>query len=237
MTNKTVVKGGFGMSYLPSNSSNPQSPITGANNAVTPGNVFPSIYNPCNPTGTWLQNAYESWSGAPFPPPGNCATSGPTLLQPAGRTTDSSYRTMQYGTSISVQIPYYTTPYATQWNFSAGQEFGKGMSLEAGYVGAKGTHLPNNGPQIGTNINQLPESQIAKYKSACDGPPFLCPLLANNSINPLGQSLLPYPQYLGVNQNRQYWGSSIYHGLQARFQKHFEQGSYVQVAYTWTKMI
>jgi hypothetical protein len=234
VTNKTVVKSGFGMSYLPSNSSNPASPITGANNAITPGNVFPSIYNPCNPTGTWLQNAYESWSGVPFPPPGNCVTSGPTLLQPTGRTTDSSYRTEQYGTSISVQIPYYSAPYASQWNFSAGQDFGKGMSLEAGYVGAKGTHLPNNG---NTNLNQLPESQIANYKSACDGPPFACPLLANNSISPLGQSLLPYPQYVGVTQNRQYWGSSIYHGMQARFQKHFEQGSYIQVSYTWSKMI
>lgn len=228
LTNSTVVKGGFGMSYEPANSSLPASPITGASNSITPGNVFPSIYNPCNPTGTWLQNAYETWN-----PGAGCAASS-TLLQPAGRTTDASYRTAQYGTSISVQIPYYSAPYANQWNFSAGQDFGKGMSLEAGYVGAKGTHLPNNG---NTNLNQLPESDIAQYKSACDGAPFACPLLTNNSINPLGQSLLPYPQYVGVTQNRQYWGSSIYHGLQARFQKHFEQGSYVQVAYTWSKMI
>lgn len=234
LTNNTVLKGGFGMSYLPSNSSASASPITAASNAITPGNVFPSIYNPCNPTGTWLQNAYTTWSGAPFPPPGNCATSGPTLLQPEGRTADASYRTMQYGTSISVQIPTYSAPYASQWNLIVGQDFGKGMSLEAGYVGAKGTHLPNNG---NLNINQLPESEIATYKSACDGAPFACPLLANNSISPLGQSLLPYPQYVGVTQNRQYWGSSIYHGMQARFQKHFVQGSFVQLSYTWSKMI
>ncbi len=228
VTDKLVVKGGFGMSFLPSNGQASQSPITAASNSINPGNVFPSIYNPCNPTGTWLQNAYVSWTGLP----GSCVASGPTLVMPAGRS--AGYRAAAYGTSISVQIPTFKTPMATQWNFTAGQDFGNGMSLQVGYVGAKGTHLPNNG---NGNINQLPESAIAQYKSACDGPSFACPLLANNSVTPSAQLLFPYPQYVGVTQNRQYWGSSIYHGLQALYKKNFQQGSNVQVAYTWSKMI
>jgi hypothetical protein len=215
LTNKTVVKGGFGMSFLPSNGGASQSPITAATNSINPGNVFPAIFG--SPSHTWLQNAYNG---------------GTTLEQPAGRS--ASYRTANYGSSISVQVPDFKTPTATQWNLSSGQDFGNGLSLELGYVGSKGTHLPNNG---NGNINQLPESAIATYKSACDGPSAACPLLINGSVSPAAQALFPYPQYVGVTQNRQYWGSSIYHGLQARIQKHFLQGSSVQVAYTWSKMI
>jgi hypothetical protein len=123
---------------------------------------------------------------------------------------------------------------ATQWNLSMGQDFGRGLSLEAGYVGAKGTHLPNNG---NGNINQLPESAISTYKSSCDGSSSACTLISNGGVNATGQALLPFPQYVGVTQNRQYWGASIYHGLQARLQKHFQQGSSAQVSYTWSKMI
>ena len=231
VTDKLVVKGGFGMSLLPSNGQGSSSPITAANNSINPGNVFPSIYNPCNPTGTYLQNAYTSWD----PASGCSATTA--LAQPVGRSAD--YKTAQYGSSISVQEPYFSTPTATQWNLSMGQDFGKGMSLEAGYVGAKGTHLPNNN-QAGQNINQLPESVIKDpANSACNGPASACPLLnpMTGGLTNVAQAMLPFPQYVGVNQNRAYWGNSLYHGLQARFQKHFQQGSFVQVAYTWSKMI
>jgi hypothetical protein len=230
VTDKLVAKGGFGMSLLPSNLQGSASPITTANNSVNPGIVFPAIYNPCNPTGTWLQNAYVSWN-----PASDCSATN-TLALPVGRSP--GYNAVAYGTSISVQIPNFKTPIATQWNFSAGQDFGKGMSLEAGYVGAKGTHLPNNN-QAGDNINQLPESVISQYQSACGGPASACPLInpMTNGLTTAAQAMLPYPQYVGVNQNRSYWGASIYHGLQARFQKRFEQGSYVQAAYTWSKMI
>jgi hypothetical protein len=216
LTDKTVVKGGFGMSFLPSNGGASQSPITAAGNNITPANVFPAVFG--TPSHTWLQNAYNG---------------GTALEQPAKRTTDASYRTLQYNSSISVQIPTFSTPTATQWNLTAGQDFGKGLSLELGYVGSKGTHLPNNG---NGNINQLPEGDITTYKSACDGSGD-CPLLTQGGINATGQALLPYPQYVGVTQNRQYWGSSIYHGLQGHLQKHFQQGSSAQVAYTWSKMI
>ena len=213
-TDKLVVKGGFGMSMLPSNSQGSNSPITGASNSINPGNVFPAIFG--SPSHTWLQNAY-----------------GGTLAQPTGRA--ANYRTASYGTSISVQIPYYTAPYASQWNLTLGEEFGKGLSLEAGYVGSKGTHLPNNG---NSNINQIPESAISTYKGACNGLQSACTLLTpQGSLTPAAQLLFPFPQYVGVNQNRQYWGSSIYHGLEARLQEHFKQGSYAQVAWTWSKMI
>jgi len=231
MTDKLVVKGGFGMSLLPSNSQPSASPVTAANNSINPGNVFPSIYNPCNPTGTYLQNAYTSWD-----PANNCAATT-ALAQPMGRST--GYNLAAYGSSISVQIPDFKTPTATQWNLSAGQDFGKGMSLELGYVGSKGTHLPNNN-QAGQNINQLPESVINDpANSACNGPAPACPLMdpMTGGLTPAAQAMLPFPQYVAVNQNRAYWGSSIYNGLQARFQKHFEQGSFTQVAYTWSKMI
>jgi hypothetical protein len=211
-TNSLVVKGGFGISMLPSNSQGSSSPITGASNSINPGNVFPAIFGTASHT--WLQNAY-----------------GGTLVQPTGRA--SNYRTAAYGSSISVQIPYYTAPYASQWNFSLGQDFGKGLSLEAGYVGAKGTHLPNNG---NNNINQISESSIASYKSACDGKS--CSLLTpTGSLTSAAQLLFPYPQYVGVTRNRNYWGSSIYHGLQARLQKQLKQGSYAQASWTWSKMI
>jgi hypothetical protein len=239
LSDKTVVKGGFGMSFLPSNGQGSSSAITAASNAITPANVFPAVYG--TPEHSWLQNAYNN---------------GTELMQPAGRNTSATnlvyssppptppttincsptYRCLAYGSSISVQIPNFKTPTATQWNLIVGQDFGKGMSLELGYVGAKGTHLPNNG---NGNINQLPESAITTNQAACDGAAAACPLLTNggHAVAQQAQLLFPYPQYVGVTQNRQYWGSSIYHGLQALYKKNFQQGSNAQVAYTWSKMI
>jgi len=220
-TGTTVVKGGFGLSYLPSNSSAPQSPITSAVNAITPPQVFPAIA------------AGQFVLANPFPQ---------GLLQPVGRA--ANYLQEQYGQAIAVQIPANKYPYATQWNFTLGQELGQGTSLEAGYVGSKGTHLPTNASTNGVggmNLDQLPD----QYDS-------MGAALTNMVPNPFfghaggtlsapvvyaGQLLLPYPQYQSVMQNRDYWGSSIYHALQARLQKRLKQGSNLQVAYTWSKLI
>jgi hypothetical protein len=214
LTNSTVVKGGFGLSYLPSNSSTSQSPIIGASNSINPGNVFPRIFS----NQFFLYNPYPSG-----------------VQQPVGR--DPGYLSLQYGTRVSTQIPAHDYPYATQWNVSVGQDFGKGLSLEAGYVGSSGTNLPGVGAG-GMNINQLPdqyrsmrEALLAQVPNPFFGlGPNEAPMISS------GQLLLPYPQYQGLLQNRAYWGSTTYNGLVARLQQRFQQGSNVQVAYTWSRL-
>lgn len=227
-TDKFVIKGGFGISMLPNNSSTSQSPIATAQNSVTPANVIPAN----NGHTTALSNLYTSVTGM----------SG--LQQPSGRGAAGSttYRTAQYNGSIQVQVPYYKYPYATQWNLSLGQDFGRGMSLEAGYVASKETHLPDNGPN---NLNQWSDANIALAisdgcQTSTGATSSTCPFEGTGLMagpTAAGTLMLPYPQYLGVNQNRAYWGHSDYNALQARFQKHFQQGSYIQVAYTWSKLM
>jgi hypothetical protein len=252
VTNKTVIKSGFGMSLLPSNASGSQSPISTASNSVTPADVIPAN----NAHTTALSNLYTSVTGMSaglLQPTGRNTTTTAVSAYPCypktatGCTTASTinapiYRAQQYGGNIGVQVPYYSYPMATQWNFSIGQDFGNGTSLEVGYVGAKGTHLPDNGPN---NINQWSDAQIALAisdgcQTSTGATSSSCPFEGTGIMagpTAAGTLALPYPMYQAVTQNRAYWGNSMYHALQARFQKRFVQGSYIQTAYTWSKMI
>jgi hypothetical protein len=236
VTDKTVVKGGFGISLLPNNSSTSQSPIASAANSVTPANIIPANNNHT----TALSNLYTTLTGYAT----GCTAAAPCLQQPTrrGAAGTTTYRTAQYNGNIQVQIPNYSYPYSTQWNLTVGQDLGKGTSLEVGYVASTGTHLPDNGPN---NLNQWSDANIALAiadgcQTSTGATSSTCPFEGTGIMagpKAAGTLMLPYPQYMAVNQNRAYWGHSNYNALQARLQKHFQQGSFAQASYTWSKIM
>lgn len=66
--------------------------------------------------------------------------------------------TPQEVTNTFAVNPHYRTPYAQTWNISIQHELPKGLFVEAGYLGTKGTDLdvrtlPNEGPP-GNDLNQ-----------------------------------------------------------------------------------
>jgi len=157
------------------------------------------------------------------------------VLQPEGA---SGGLLAANGLGVGSPIPSTMThPYAQQWNFTIGHEFGGQSILEVAYAGNKGTRLP-----LSTQMNQLHPSLISPDAGLLElvpNPLFgLIPVgtLAQPTVQ-RGQLLRPYPQYPGVSYASPNWGNSNYHALQAKLEKRFSDGNTVVVAYTFSKLL
>ena len=106
--------------------------------------------------------------------------------------------------------PRLHTPYYQSWNLAVQQSLPAAISLELAYAGSKGTHL-----QSVTDPNQVPVPRAGDVDV---------------------QSLRPFPQFgpFTAIQNR---GSSIYHSMQVKGEKHLSHGLYFLSAFTWSKAI
>lgn len=130
--------------------------------------------------------------------------------------------------------------YSQQWNFNVQRELPGNLSVEAAYVGNKGTKL-TDGP-LGHQLNQLTVEQLALGTQLQR----LVPNPFRNivSVGPLaqptvtqGQLLRAYPQFLGLYNFRPASGSSIYHAFQLRADKRFSSGLTLLFSFTGGKLI
>ncbi|HLJ17099.1 MAG TPA: TonB-dependent receptor [Bryobacteraceae bacterium] len=130
--------------------------------------------------------------------------------------------------------------YSQQWNFNVQRQLPEQISIEAAYVGNKGTKLPDG--TLGPQLNQLTPDQLTLGNQ-------LLQLVSNPFQNyvttgPLSQPtvtraqlLRPYPQFLTVYDFRPALGSSIYHAFQARLEKRFSSGLTLLGSFTGGKLI
>jgi hypothetical protein len=224
---KMVVRGGYGISFLPAavTADSPgNSPINSA--TTTLSNLAATPTNPNPVVNTTIAN--------PFPSP---------ILLPAGRTAAALYN--QLGQGIGGRIPDQAYGYAQQWNFGIERALSSNSSMMISYAGAKGTHLTLSQGYTGTglNLNQLPTqynskgadllTQVANplYGKIPTGGVLGGPTIAK------GYLLKPFPQYTTVNQVVPRQGSSTYEALQATFNQRFSHGGLIQVAYTYSKLL
>jgi hypothetical protein len=109
-------------------------------------------------------------------------------------------------------------PTVDAWNFSIQQQLGQSMSVEAAYVGTKGTHV-----FAGTGGDYDPnQADINGFGT-----------LTTNQRK-------PFFQKFGWSQNLRYYGSDAsnnYHSLQTRFDKRFSGGLSIMSHYTFSKNI
>ena len=224
LTPKTVVKAGYALAYIPSD--------TGQNAA--------QISAPSGgPVNTGVTTFVGSLNGGitPFNTLANPYPNG--LIQPSGRN-DSALLAATQGQTITTPLSDIRFPYVQQWNFDIGREFRHGMMAEIGYAGLKGTHLPLAGSP---NLNQLPnqfdsmgQALLTQVSNPFSGK-IATGALANPTVN-AGQLLRPYPEFQNVQVPSHYVGNSTYNSLQTRFQKRFgSEGGAVNVAYTWSKLL
>jgi hypothetical protein len=225
---KTVVRGGYGINFLPAE-------IT----ADGPGG------SPINSAGTTLTNtpgvtyAGEPTVANPFP-------AGINL--PLGR--NPAALTQLLGQGIGSRLPSEPYGYVQQYNFGVERSLDSKTTLSVAYAGSKGTHLVLSQGYTGTgiNLNQLPDQydSIGGNSSAGTG---LFTQLANPFAGQLnsgqldqatileGYLLKPFPQYTGVNQSVPRYGASTYEALQVSFTRHFPHSGLVQGAYTYAKLL
>ncbi|MEZ5403679.1 MAG: TonB-dependent receptor [Bryobacteraceae bacterium] len=217
LNNKTVLRSGYGLFYLPNDvafNTAPNIDISNAYNTPYLGTLDGSI-------------TPNDRISNPFP-------NG--IVQAPGRASNIQ----QLFNGQGVNAPLYNDPraYTQQWNFDIQREILGGMALDVAYAGSKGTFLP--GPNQA--LNQLPVEFLSQGQSLLTQVPN--PFLGEVKLGALAQPnvsraqlLRPYPQYTGYNLVSPMNRNSIYHSGQLKLEKRFSNGASILTSYTWAKLI
>jgi Carboxypeptidase regulatory-like domain/TonB dependent receptor len=259
---KTVIRGGYGMFFIPnyvSFGTNPYiDPVSSAtsnffasnNGGLTPSSTLgPTATDPnssgCTLTAAGAANFSCSIVG-PF---------GPTLVPVAGRNPQPnvSQYALNSGSFSATDYTGQKYGYVQQWNLGVQRELPGGFFADVAYAGSRGVHLE----QFNTNVNQIPDRFIAQAAAQAANNqavsiaqivpnPFACPLCNPADTLPgrlspgnlvAGQLLRPFPQYNGLNFNGLQCCDSYYHSLQATVTKRFPGGGTLLAAYTNAKLL
>ncbi len=213
VTNKTVVRGGFGVFYAPiaysSSSLGTQSP----GYLQTTSFVAPSSTTAYTGATAPLSNPYPTG-----------------LLSPSGNA--NGYST-GLGSSVSVIDQGRRAPIVDQYSADIQQELPYGLAFKLGYVGAHARNLANS-----ENINQLPDNLLSMGSAL--GTSLANPYYNKGGVSTIGkatilqsQLLLPYPQFTTVTESVSN-GYSQYNAMDVKLQKAFTHGLTVLAAYTWS---
>lgn len=228
----TVVRGGFSIAYEPAFYN-----ILGNVQGAAPFSAAIALS-----TG----NALASTTTSPFPLPGALTGDAIRAAAAASGVLPLGKLDPRYLSQVKVS-PDFHAPYSEQWSFGIQHQFGKRSVAEVRYVGTRGVGLFQNvngnffiGPLVngitnwfGTGINLpnfrnlLPPGTTAQVCTDNPATPFVNESTCNGRLLPQAG--------ITVRTNG---GSSIYHGLQSRFNGRFLNNSLnLGAAYTFSKTI
>jgi hypothetical protein len=218
---KSVLRGGFGISYLPNTVAFSLGPYNNPpNSAIT--TMTASLNSGADPyLATTLSN--------PFPG---------GLLQPSGRNTAAL---ALLGQGIQSPLPKTSYPYSQQWNLGLQHQFGQGLVVYVGYVGTHGVSLPlysiNHDQVPDQIINSMTPTALGTYLNTPVANPFygIIPASAGLLGQPtVGQGYLlkPYPQFQNVTEDSPFIADSSYQALQVRIEERFKSAGVLLVSYT-----
>ena len=159
---------------------------------------------------------------------------------PTGFCTAPGNRTgllTNLGQSVDFIDRDHPLPYTQSWNFDIQRKLPGDVLFEIAYAGSRGIHLsgiaewnqirPEHLP-LGTALNdKVPNPFFGVIKEG----PLAAPTVTR------GQSLRPFPQFLGLSSRDAMYGSSIYHAMYLKVERRFTGGFSVLGSYTWSKLI
>lgn len=218
LTPKTVIRGGYGIFFLPTS----QRGYGSGNPGFSVSTPFVSTIDGVTPVGN-ITNPFPSGT---IPLSG--AANGAMTLVGSG-----------------VSGIYYDTPmaYTQQWNFGIQQELPGKLLLNVSYAGSGSVKLPLN-----VNQNALPlqyygaagdQAQVGYLTQLVTNPFFNIiptgPLAAERVQRQV--LLRAYPQFTGVTSNYLAQANSSYNALQVTARKSLSNGLSFLMAYTWSKNI
>lgn len=256
LNNKMVVRGGFAMFTQPQTlsslniagtvSSNAQSFQSGFSASTTYTSSTNSYYNNCTSGST--SNPGLCTGGAAFtfddPFPGG-------LGVPAGSSAGAS---TFLGESISFFAPKQHDAYSERWNLGVQHQVSSSTLVELIYVGNHALHLTAsdaNGSEQNLNAvqaqylnhNPWPDYNLSKAAGTSVANPFagLLPLnkTFNASTEPLGDLLVPYPQYgnSAIYEVNQTIGQSWYNAAMLHIEHRAKYGLTLTGNYTFSRLI
>jgi hypothetical protein len=225
LTEKTVVRGGYGVFYTP------------PRNAAI-GNVGGGFQGFAQHT-PWF-TTYQNDGATPWAPLSDpWPNGGPNL--PIG----SSQGLLSFiGDAVNGPIPsLHPTPYEQTWSFGLQRELAGGVLIDANYVGKKGTKLYYGGGNefnhLGPEVESYSPDQIAALNTFVPNP-FYGIITSGSLSGPEIQAYrlrLPYPQFTSFSIDELPAASSIYHSFQLKAEKRFSNGLQFLVTYTLSKSI
>jgi hypothetical protein len=201
-TSRTVVRAGYGRGFnlgifgsVFGHNVTQNLPVLGIQ-SVNPDNAWDSVFTlaegpqPLNPA-TILESQPKGPNGHPMLPNGVTAFVIPNRLR---------------------------LPTVDAWNFTIQHQLLNNLSIEAAYVGTKGTHVfAGDGGDYDSN-----QASVQGFGT-----------LTTNQRK-------PFFQKFGWSQNLRYYGSDAsnnYHSLQTRIDKRFANGFSLMAHYTWSKVL
>ena len=237
LSSSLVLRGGFGISYLPSNTGYFSSPNEyGASSFSAGTQMLPYGTSPAGvPVRTFDQ-------------------AGP-IVNPTGSDINAP---QIYGGSNALFTRQLKNQIAKQANFFVEKSFGKGREwlVSVGYSASFSDHLSNRNYPF-QNLQNIPSSTLSSWLTqyiASNGQTNPANVQVQNPFQPVTGSLLPFtgtlagrtiPQFVtllpypllygsgaGVDESN---GYASYNSLQVRVRHTFSAGLHVEVNYTWSK--
>lgn len=233
LTPLTVVRGGFGMFYLP------ESEYGGALGFAADTNYVSTL------TGGGINNfipATNFASGNPFPASVSPATNG--LVVPTGNAL--GYNTA-LGNNVIFSNPNHDIPHVYQYSVGIERQLPFETKLDVEYVGSRSYHINTNDNQVGgaRDINANPAAQYAQaqqnpsYFNQSVANPFAGLIPNNPSFNGATisrqQLLKPFPQFGTVQEAFESVGRLWYDSLQVSATKRYSAHLVLALAYTFSK--
>ena len=213
LTPKTVLRGGYGLSFFPGNYTS---------NADLKNAPFVSVYSPncgqaTNAIAIQLKAGESASSFNSY-----CVTPGTTTISPtydgtstfdAGLPLPAAQSITSSSLSFVAEDPKFRSALIQQFNLQVERQFGPNV-FTIGYVGNIGQHLPE---------------EINNINSPAPFDPFTAPAGASNL-----RLQTQLPNLGGVNW-LQSEGVSNYNALQTSLQRRFTKGLAMDLNYTWAK--
>ena len=208
---KTVLRGGFGLSYAPENTTSGSAlvnqPFTATWGTYTPAQAVAQATT----LGLANPGSYAKFAGGlPTPNP-------------------NSYTSPSGGITAALD-PNFKSTYIEQFNLTAEREF-------AGFVGSL-SYVGELGRRIGyylSDYNTVPLSKVAQV-FVTPGDTTTNTPATNSTFNSLRRFNATVPNVTGVPLYRS-TGSSSYHAMQAVLKRRFSKGLDMQLAYTWARLL
>jgi hypothetical protein len=235
LTDTTVLRGGFGRTYIPTNTGYYNGPFSyGAGNFAP--YVEPRLFG-TTPNGTPVGRFWDAAASRLVPAQG--AVQAPNMYGPYAYMFDRT--NMRNG-------------YTDQWNFFIERQISPDWFASAGYVGTRGRNLQNGRMAI-QNTQNIPDSTLSQWTQQF--------VSSNGQLNPAYEQvanpyqpnpaqLIPFGDYLG-NSTIERWrtmlpypmlgnmsviasnGYSNYNALQMMVRRAYSNGLQFQASYTWSK--